>query len=112
FRLPTLELYAIWTGMFQEPIGLAADSKGRIYVLDQKLKRVFRFNTTGLTDSTYSPLVFNQPVFLAIDGQDQLYVSDAETNQVLRFRSDGNPLNPPLPSASMLPRALAARGDC
>ena len=43
FRLPTLELRAISVGMFQQPTGLAVDSKGNIYVLDRGLKRVFRF---------------------------------------------------------------------
>jgi phage tail-like protein len=112
FRFPTLELRAIWSGMFTQPTGLAVDTKGNIYVLDRGLERVFRFTATGLIDTTYNPSNLKKPVFLAIDGEDRLYVSDAKANQVLRFESDGTSLGAlSLPSASIYPRALAARGD-
>jgi phage tail-like protein len=119
FRLPTLELRGVWEGSLQNPIGLAADSQGRVYVLDQGFKQVLRFSATGDTDDIYNAAIASQsvlvsPRFLAIDGQDTLYVSDDQLNSVLRFDSSGKSLDA-LPLANLAhpsrPRALAARGD-
>src|SRR5262249_10524893 len=73
FRFPTLELRAIWSGVFQQPAGLAIDSLNQIYVLDRGLKKILRFNGAGLEDQFYDPAV-TDPAFLAIDGEDRLYV--------------------------------------
>ncbi|MEP6933451.1 MAG: PA14 domain-containing protein, partial [Nitrospirota bacterium] len=112
FRLPTLELRSVWTGMFQKPTGLAVDSQGNIYVLDQGLKRVFRFTSIGAPDANYMSWTFDQPLFIAIDGQDQLYVTESQTHRILQFKQDGTALGA-LPEVTALkrPSALAARGN-
>jgi phage tail-like protein len=117
FRLPTLELRAIWEDPLQEPVGLAADSLGRVYVLDRGLNSVLRFNGWGSADEPYNTKMANQPDLespfcVAIDGKDVLYVADDHTNAVLRFDAAGKALDKlPDTLAPLRPRALAARGD-
>ncbi len=110
FRLPSLTLQALWEGPFQDPTGLALDSRGRIYVLDRGLKRVLRFSAAGAPDTAYNSAMaqagLQAPAFLAVDGDDRLYVSDEKTDQVLRFDSAGQFLGV-LPEGPTLPRALA-----
>jgi phage tail-like protein len=117
FRLPTLELQAIWEEPLRRPDGLAADSQGRVYILDRGLIRVLRFNRCGAADEPYNSKMANQPDLespfcLAIDGRDVLYVTDDQTNTVMRFDAAGNALGkPPKTPAPLRPRALASRGD-
>lgn len=115
FRLPTLELRAIWTGIFAQPTSLTSDSKERIYVLDRGLNRILRFTRDGVADHDYNlsmARVTNRPAFIAVDGADTLYVSDARQDEVWRFALDGTLLRTlPLPNALYQPRALTARGD-
>lgn len=116
FRLPTLELLAVWVGSLQQPTGLVADRSGRIYVLDRGLRKILRFQSSGIADDHYNQTMANQPslsdpVFLVIDAKDQLYVSDRQSNRVLQFDVDGTAVGP-LSSAtpSFQPRALAIDG--
>lgn len=118
FRLPTLELHAIWEGSLQTPTGLATDSQERIYVLDRGLKRVLRFSVWGAPDDVYNtamaePPGLTSPAFLAVAADDTLYVSDDAANTILRFDPEGQPLGPlpPAESSPFLPRALVASGD-
>jgi phage tail-like protein len=113
FRLPTLELLAVWDGPFQQPTGLAADSHHRLYILDRELKQILRFHTSGLADDNYNQTMSQQlapsdPNFLAIDRNDQLFVSDRQSNQVLQFDVDGTAVGS-IASAtpSFQPRTLA-----
>src|SRR5262249_33129448 len=117
FRLPKLELRAILEESLQEPVGLAADSQDRVYVLDRGLNSVLRFNRWGSADEPYNAKMANQPELespfcMAIDGQNILYFADDHTNTVLRFDADGKALGKlPKTLAPLRPRALAARGD-
>lgn len=119
FRLPTLELHAIWQGTLQMPACLAADGQGRVYLLDRGLKQVRRYSAWGVADDAYNANLAAQPdltspAFLAVDNDDVLYVSDDAANAVLRFDPDGNPIGP-LPPADVQPpaqpRALATFGN-
>jgi phage tail-like protein len=116
FRLPSLELIAVWVGPFQQPTGLAADRRGRIYVLDRGLRKILRFQASGVADDHYNQTIANQPsltdpAFLDIDRNDRLYVSDRHSNQVLQFEVDGTAVGPiPGMAPSFQPRALAIDG--
>lgn len=116
FRLPTLELRAIWEEPLQEPTVLAADSRGRIYVLDRGLRQILLFSSSGAPDAAYNAAMAQQPGLpspfsLAIDSNDILYVSDDRTNGVLRFDAEGKALSAlPKANAPARPRALAAQG--
>lgn len=114
FRLPTLELRAVWDGVLQEPTSLASDSQGRIYVLDGGLKRVLRFDPAGAPDAAYNNAMsqsqLTSPFALAIGSQDVLYVAE-ETN-VLRFDRNGQAVSALSQAGGpTTPRALVARGD-
>lgn len=118
FRLPTLELRAVWDSPLQNPTGLAIDSRNRIYVLDRGLKRVLRFSPLGAPDEPYNTAMAAQPTLvspssLAVGDNDVLYVSDEQSNTILRFDHNGIALSllPVGSSATPIhPRALAAHG--
>jgi phage tail-like protein len=118
-RLPSLELRAIWENYFQQPTGLASDSKQRVYVLDRGLQRILRFDAAGAPDIAYNTAMsqhpeLTSPFSLAIDEQDVLYVSDDLANSVLRFDDSGALLPAIAPTAAGLPaqpRTLTAWGS-
>src|SRR5208283_2978227 len=70
------------------PYGIAIDSKGLVYVADQKVGAVFIFNTethdTQLIRNGYEAH-FGWINCLAIDDDDRLFVSDAKLRRVLIF---------------------------
>jgi phage tail-like protein len=122
FRLPSLELRAIWDQFLEEPTCLAADSQHRVYVLDRGLKRVLRFNAWGVPDDAYNaatmaqPPALKSPYSLTIGAQDILFVADADnqSNSVLSFDVNGKALGTLPTNASPFPakpRALAACRD-
>lgn len=70
------------------PYGIAIDSKGLVYVADQKVGAVFIFNTetrdTALIRNGYEAH-FGLINGLAIDDSDRLFVSDGKMHRVLVF---------------------------
>jgi DNA-binding beta-propeller fold protein YncE len=70
------------------PYGIAIDSKGRVYVADQKVGAVFIFNTdthdTDMIRNGYEAH-FEWINGLAIDDDDRLFVSDGKLHHVLVF---------------------------
>src|SRR5579871_1483982 len=72
------------------PYGIAIDSKGQVYVADQKVGAVFIFNTetrdTTLIRNGYEAH-FGWINGLAIDDDDRLFVSDGKMHRVLVFNT-------------------------
>lgn len=72
------------------PYGIAIDSKGLVYVADQKVGAIFIFNTEA-HDATLikngSDAHFSWINGLAIDDADRLFVSDGKLRHVLIFNS-------------------------
>jgi sugar lactone lactonase YvrE len=72
------------------PYGIAIDSKGLVYVADQRVGAVFIFNTetqdVQLIRNGYEAH-FGWVNGLAIDDDDRLFVSDGKTHKVLIFNS-------------------------
>jgi DNA-binding beta-propeller fold protein YncE len=74
-----------------EPYGMAIDSKGNLYVADQKVGAIFIFNTTETRDveliknKTHGHFV--RIIGLAMDDNDRLFVSDPGLNHVLVFNA-------------------------
>jgi sugar lactone lactonase YvrE len=73
-----------------EPYGMAVDSKGKLYVADQKVGAIFIFNT----ETREVELIKNKTdghfvriIGLAMDDNDRLFVSDPGLNHVLVFNA-------------------------
>ena len=73
-----------------EPYGIATDSKGNLYVADQKVGAIFIFNTETrdvelIKNKTHGHFV--RIIGLAMDDNDRLFVSDPALSHVLVFNA-------------------------
>lgn len=73
-----------------EPYGMAIDSKGNLYVADQKVGAIFVFNTETrevelIKNKTHGHFV--RIIGLAMDDDDRLFVSDPGLSHILVFNS-------------------------
>jgi DNA-binding beta-propeller fold protein YncE len=87
-------------GEFNEPIGLALDNAGNLYVADRLNFRIQVFDANGQmirkfpVDGWSAEQIDMEP-HLAIDAsRDRLYASDGRNKQILRFALDGKRLPP------------------
>jgi len=74
-----------------QPYGLAVDSKGNLYVADQRVGAVFIFNTETSTVDLIKNGVhshFARIIGLAMDDSDRLFVSDPGLRHVIIFNKD------------------------
>jgi tripartite motif-containing protein 71 len=81
-------------GQFGHPAGIAVDSKGTIWVVDQDNDRVQKFNAAGEFQSAFgSPGTgngqFGRPTDIAVDAAGNLWVTDAGNNRVQKFNEKG-----------------------
>jgi sugar lactone lactonase YvrE len=77
-----------------QPYGIAVDSKGSLYIADQKVGAVFIFNTETrevdlIKNSVHAH--FARIIGLAMDDSDRLFVSDPGLRHVLVFNKDHKP---------------------
>jgi len=73
-----------------EPYGLAVDSKGSVYVADQKVGAVFIFNTETRAVELIKNKVhghFVRIIGLAMDDNDRLFVSDPGLRHIMVFNA-------------------------
>ena len=73
------------------PYGSAVDSKGNLYVADQKVGAIFIFNTDTATVELIKNSVhahFVRIIGLAMDDNDRLFVSDPGLRHVLVFNKE------------------------
>jgi len=88
-------------GVFDEPVGVAADGLGHVYVADTSAtdnanQRVQRFDTNGTWQAVIGSAgsgagQYGKPLGLATDTEGNVYVSDQSNNRVVKFNSAGNP---------------------
>jgi YD repeat-containing protein len=81
-------------GQLQHPAGVAIDSKGAIWVVDQNNNRVQKFTATGAYQSAFGSSgsangQFTRPTDIAIDAAGNLWVTDAGNHRVQKFNDKG-----------------------
>ena len=79
-------------GQFDQPVGVAADSTGNVYVADTNNDRIQKFNSTGTFLTKWGTFgvgdgQFNEPNGIGIDSSNNLYVADINNNRVQKFTS-------------------------
>lgn len=84
------------SGQFAEPRGLAADSRGNLYVADTKNSRVQVFDGNGQFLREFGSKgsgegQLNEPCGLAVDAQGDVWVADTWNQRIAHFGPDGKP---------------------
>lgn len=82
-------------GLFFEPVGMATDAQGNVYIADTAHKRIQKLSKQGVHIGDW-PVdgfenFYTEP-FLAIDRRNRLYVSDTSTNRILVYSPSGQPI--------------------
>jgi sugar lactone lactonase YvrE len=82
-------------GELNEPIGIAVDSAGNVYVADTNNRRIQKFSPTGqpaaqwpVPAGSWEPGPYLEP-FLAVDGAGNLYATAPTSHSVLKFSPTG-----------------------
>jgi len=99
-----------------EPVDLAVDHLGRLYVLDRRAEAVFRFSPEGGDRARVLQRDWRRPEALAIDMLDNLYVLDRDAKTVEVFDRAGELIwqaGPQLPGGIELrsPRDISVADD-
>ncbi|PKB69446.1 MAG: hypothetical protein BZY77_04955 [SAR202 cluster bacterium Io17-Chloro-G5] len=81
-------------GQFEWPSSGAIDSRGRVYISDEKLHRISVFDHSGAFLSRWGGHgsgegELDTPSGIAFDNDDNLYVSDTYNNRIQKFTADG-----------------------
>ena len=82
-------------GELNEPIGVAVDKSGNVYVADTNNKRIQKFDSSGkyvkgwaMPQGSWEPGPYLEP-FLATDGAGNVYATAPTSHSVLKFSPDG-----------------------
>src|SRR5919112_314603 len=82
-------------GQFRQPLGIASDASGHIYVADRKNQRIQKFDARGESITKWGIFGdedgdFLYPVEVATDASGDIYVVDQKSPRVQKFDSEGN----------------------
>jgi phage tail-like protein len=105
----------VWDG-FHDPVALATDAAGSVFIADRPAKRVAKFSLDGREEQQFGAAAgasgsIADPVSIAADN-DHVYVLDAQKLAVLIFDHQGTPQPSPLPWAHLSrPMGLAVTAD-
>jgi sugar lactone lactonase YvrE len=77
-------------GEFNEPLGIAVDASGNVYVADTNNRRIQKFDNTGKYVTSWGS-VFDagQEPFLAVDSAGNVYTTGPASSAVLKYNSSG-----------------------
>jgi sugar lactone lactonase YvrE len=74
-------------GAFVNPMGIAIDSSGNVYVADQVHQRIAKFTSDGIFIKDWASSI--NPTDIAIDSLDNVYVTEMFDSRIAKFTSDG-----------------------
>jgi sugar lactone lactonase YvrE len=74
-------------GAFVNPMGIAMDSSGNVYVVDQVHQRITKFTSDGTFIKDWGS-GFN-PTDIVIDSSDNIYVTEMYDSRIAKFTNDG-----------------------
>ena len=105
-------------GEFAEPRGVAADSRGNIYIADTKNSRIQVFDATGRPVAQWgskggNPGQFNEPCGVTVDARGEIWVADTWNFRVVHLAPDGRFIGVLGPPGENLfgPRAVVTSGN-
>ena len=81
-------------GQFQATVGIAADSQGNLYVVDNNNHRIQKFDSAGNYLAQWGSLgvgngQFIDPVGICVDSGDNIYVCDQGAGRIQKFSTSG-----------------------
>ena len=99
----------------QEPVDVAVDLQGQVYVLDREMQTVTRFQPDGRSDGVLISGVWRRAEALEVDGLGNIYVLDRDARTVEVYDKEGvlrARLGPMLPGGQQLrgPRDISVDG--
>ena len=74
-------------GAFVNPMGIAIDSSGNVYVADQVHQRIAKFTSNGIFITDWASQI--NPTDIAIDSSDNVYVTEMFDSRIAKFHSNG-----------------------
>jgi DNA-binding beta-propeller fold protein YncE/subtilisin family serine protease len=85
-------------GQLSNPTGIAIDSSGNAWVVDNGNSRVEKFNSSGVYQSQFGTAgsgngQLSYPIGVAIDSAGNVWVADTENNRIEKFNSKGEYLS-------------------
>jgi DNA-binding beta-propeller fold protein YncE len=102
-------------GQFVEPVGLARDAAGRIYVADTWNHRIQRFDSNLGSPSSFETGWASQDVlakpYITVLNDGRIVASDPGKGELLLFSASGQRLGAWRPDSDSLPIGVAARPD-
>jgi streptogramin lyase len=79
-------------GGLAQPMGIAVDASGNVWVTNTSTNSISEFNSSGVAQSGSGGITtggLNAPIFPAIDGSGNLWVSNSGGNDLSEFNSSG-----------------------
>lgn len=85
-------------GQFQEPVGIAVDRQGTIYVADSRNRRIVKLSGDGrfmlqFGERGSGPGQFEKPVDMAVASDGAVYVADYDLDRIQVFSPEGKYLH-------------------
>lgn len=95
-QLPAIEFAGAWgvrgdqPGQLEQPVGLAADTAGRIYIADRSTGFVQKFEAGGTNLLTFEDAAAREASAIAVDSGGGIYVANARAGQISVFFPEGD----------------------
>jgi WD40 repeat protein len=95
-QLPAIEFAGAWgvrgdqPGQLEQPVGLAADAAGRIYVADRSTGFVQKFEAGGTNLLTFEDAAARGAAAITVDSGGGIYVANARAGEISVFFPEGD----------------------